>query len=237
MPVDAVYRAVITLPSVSGLPEDRSENVLAIGANGSVGASEPGNAAAQIAGFFTATTGAMTYSIGSHISSSVSRAANACTVSIYVSTDLSGATPFGSPIVVYPFTLPADDGSTPMPEEVSTVVSFHGDLTGVPAESGATRPAQRRRGRMYVGPLNFSTGTDASNVLRPSSAWRTNLGIAFKAMADGVNAEAHLFLGVWSKADADVRAALGGYVDDAWDSQRRRGLAATTRTTFGPIVP
>ena len=37
---------------------------------------------------------------------------------------------------------------------------------------------------------------------------------------------------VWSRHDALARAVVGGWCDDAWDVQRRRGEVAVVRTTF-----
>ena len=39
-------------------------------------------------------------------------------------------------------------------------------------------------------------------------------------------------LGVWSVANNDLVLANDGWVDNSWDTQRRRGLDTTARTTW-----
>lgn len=118
-----------------------------------------------------------------------------------------------------------------LPTEVAAVVSFHGDLTGVLEEVGATRPRARRRGRVYVGPLT----TDAVSI----SADNPLLGANFRlAMQEGIihmadqAAAADFTFSVWSRAANELYAVVGGWTDNAPDTQRRRGLASTSRTTF-----
>lgn len=229
---DAIHRYVVTIPSVTGLPEDRVENVLSVGQVGALGVNDLQDAATFVQGFYTGTGVGQSDEIGTRLSESLSRVANACTVSVYSSLDLTGATPFGSPVLTQTFTLPASDGGNALPDEVACVVSFHGNLTDVPQEVGNTRPAQRRRGRMYIGPLNNTAGTDLGTQYRPSTTFRNDLAIAFPTMANGINAIGPLYLGVWSKLDAEVWQADAGWIDNAWDTQRRRGLAATLRTQF-----
>jgi hypothetical protein len=37
---------------------------------------------------------------------------------------------------------------------------------------------------------------------------------------------------VWSEANQTASPVRDGWVDDAWDTQRRRGLDSSARTTF-----
>ena len=229
---DAIHRFVVTMPCVTGLPEDKTENVFSVGQNGVLGASDLTDAIAAVRDFYITAHAGQVNAVGKYIGQSVSRAANACTVSLYSSTDLTGATPFGSPTNITAFTMSSVLTSNALPEEVAAVISYRANLTDVPVEVGDTRPAQRRRGRVYVGPLNDAAGSVVSSLYRPDSQFRTDLGAALKGMAQAINATASLYFGVWSKADAEVWEAIAGYVDDAWDTQRRRGVSPTTRTGF-----
>jgi hypothetical protein len=38
---------------------------------------------------------------------------------------------------------------------------------------------------------------------------------------------------VWSRADAEVYPVVGGFMDNRIDTQRRRAVKASVRTTFG----
>jgi hypothetical protein len=236
---DEVFQFVVSLASTTGLPADTTQNVLHAGRDAVLGVNDIADGLAAVADFFTTLAVGQAENVGDYISESISRAANAHTVTAYSSTDLSGATPFGSPVGQTSFTIGAAVAGSPFPEEVAAVISYNANLTDVPVSEpnpspppATIRPAQRRRGRMFVGPLQAATGTEVSGIIRPSPTFRADLCLAFEQMASAFNATDSLYLGVWSRADAEVWQVGEGYVDDAWDTQRRRGVAATTRTTF-----
>lgn len=97
----------------------------------------------------------------------------------------------------------------------------------------ATRNQPRSRGRLYIGPLKATAVDTAQSVTRPS-----------KALRDSIAAAAENVLGTtenvtWclvSQADAQAKEVTGGWVDDAWDTQRRRGLAPTERVAWGSFT-
>lgn len=120
-------------------------------------------------------------------------------------------------------------GSGALPSEVALCLSFQ----GVPVSG---QPQARRRGRVYLGPLSDTGVVSAAGVgdVRPgATAINTVTGAA----------DALLTL---SKAAADWRWVIhsptsgpgisvdvdNGWVDNAFDIQRRRGLRATQRTLF-----
>lgn len=130
-------------------------------------------------------------------------------------------------------------GAADLPSEVALCVSFKG-----PAVAGQN-PA-RSRGRVYLGPWAFAGVTDWS---RPDSgmiavavafgdAIMTGCGfadaIACWAVLSPTNAGGWLIPGESGPPNfaAAVVPAFDGWVDNAWDTQRRRGLAPTSRTTF-----
>lgn len=228
---------VARLASVGGLPEDIVENVFHLGYTASSGDLQ--DAAEAVEAFYNDVATGATTSIAEKLSTSLSRTADACAVNVYVQADLTGVTPTGSPTVIHPFTLGAADNTEPLPEEVATVISYHGDLS-VPVQQvnpspppAFIRPQSRRRGRLYIGPLAQSTGSDTGARFRPLATWMEDLGLALLDLHTAFGALAgDGYFGVWSKADAEVYELEGGWVDDAWDTQRRRGVAATTRTSF-----
>lgn len=113
--------------------------------------------------------------------------------------------------------------STNLPGEVSVAISYAAEL-----ESGEVQ--RRRRGRIFLGPLNTgisnSTGTTSA---RPSGPAQTALAIAAGELASGPLGTRWA---VWSRANDAFYPIVGGYVDNSFDTQRRRGVATTTRVAF-----
>lgn len=117
-----------------------------------------------------------------------------------------------------------------MPEEVAVCLSFSGVL-----ESGA--PPARRRGRVYLGPLAgsvvdlsdtngraFVDGAFASDVL-------DSYELAWEELTTAGNVHE-----AWSPTDNVGHPVVTAWMDNAFDTQRRRGVAATARSTrTGPF--
>lgn len=244
MPALGVIQLQSRLPASTLLPEDVFENVIHIGLEqGTWGGGHLTLMMEAFRDFYTQIPPLGSLSLGTRISEAVSRTADACSIVAYDTDDLSGNSPMGSPIGSLNFTMPTAGAGSGLPEEVAVICSYHGDLTNVPvtqanpAPPPATiRPAQRRRGRLYLGPLQANAGQEASSQFRPVVQLRNELGYAFKDLCNTVKAidpvTEQYYVGVWSKADEEVWEAVGGYVDDAWDTQRRRGLAPTIRNSF-----
>ncbi len=118
----------------------------------------------------------------------------------------------------------AGTGVSSFPHEVALVGSYRSF-----AQSGV--PQRRRRGRLYLGPLTDQpqdvsrTGGD----VRPSLFARETLVGAMKRLALR-SAEASWV--TLSTVDGFVGTVVGGFVDDAYDTQRRRGTEAVTRSIF-----
>jgi hypothetical protein len=129
-------------------------------------------------------------------------------------------------VAIEQFTLGAAVDGTRLPGEVAVVLSFHSLLTDVPEEVGATRPGARHRGRIYFGPLNTASLDASTATVEPATnAALRGAALSFMALTTAPWSQ-------WSRADAVMRTITGGYVDNAFDTQRRRGIAATARTTF-----
>lgn len=112
-------------------------------------------------------------------------------------------------------------GTTPVPEEVALCMSY-GSLFRL------TRP--RERGRLYLGPWNTNALLqDANGRARPDPARITRaITMAASALATAATSD-------WSIYSPTTRVAIstsGGWVDDAWDTQRRRGPRAAARTNW-----
>jgi len=82
---------------------------------------------------------------------------------------------------------------------------------------------------LYIGPLHIlCQDLGPSNDSRPIIEFRNALKAAAEALADDA-----VTLGVtWSilsRSDGDTKPVVGGYIDNAWDTQRRRGVEPTSR--------
>jgi hypothetical protein len=101
------------------------------------------------------------------------------------------------------------------PAEVAVCLSYY---------SGGN--SKRRRGRVYIGPFaGTQTGSE-----RPSSILRTRI----LDWASDIAAIGNLSPANWqqhSRTDASYNPVTDFYVDDAWDTQRRRGAAPSGRFT------
>lgn len=132
-------------------------------------------------------------------------------------------TPPNYPFEEDTFNLVSAPTSDPLPTEVSLVMSFQGTRA-------AGFSQKRRRGRIYFGPIR-STAAAAG---RPTSAIITALstaGATFKSNVEAITGGAHSWA-VWSNVDQEAVHVANGWVDNAFDTQRRRGVLATSRTTF-----
>lgn len=112
-----------------------------------------------------------------------------------------------------------------LPCEVSLCISYQGTpLAGVPQAS--------RRGRIYIGGIGAGgTGGTTTSFPVPSLVLR---GAASSAATylKGISASTSWTWGVWSRKLGAFTAATNGWIDDAWDTQRRRGQAPSVRTLW-----
>jgi hypothetical protein len=114
-------------------------------------------------------------------------------------------------------------GTGSFPHEVAMVLSFR-------SSTPSGTPLSRRRGRIYMGPLSDSAGLldRSGGDVRPSSAARTILGAAGTALSAYPSTDWATF----STVDGVMSNVLSGFVDNAYDTQRRRGTKATARTSW-----
>lgn len=118
------------------------------------------------------------------------------------------------------------------PAELAICLSFRGDY-----ESGT--PNARKRGRIFLGPLDggVATGSGASD-LRIDTAVLTDIGGAAADLRDAVIALGHAWCVYSPTTDATETLAdaffpiTQGWIDNAFDVQRRRGADATVREVW-----
>lgn len=198
----ALLRIVARLPWDSGLPEDVTVNVWHVDATG-------GDPQAAIITFYE--------SIDEHLSNIVQAGSNQCSLTTYALDDPEPR----QPVAEHFFSLPGASG-TPMAPEVALCLSFSANLV-----SGS--PPARRRGRVYLGPLDSGV-IDTSG--RPATSVTDSIAAAGQALLDASDASLVWSWVVYSPTDDLGRIVTHGWVDNEFDTQRSRGRIATARSSF-----
>jgi hypothetical protein len=204
-----------SIPYDTGIPEDVTVNTWSF----DLASTSEGNLE-QVRDFLSA--------FYTQISSFYSRVINPqlARVRIYARADPEPRTPLLDEIVP----MPTDQGTGVVPEEVAICFSFQ----GVPA-SGS--PQARRRGRVYLGPFNTSViaAADAQNRSRVATGFATNVFTGYNEAWDELTTAGNVHE-VWSGASSTGFPVVNAWMDNAFDTQRRRGAAATARTSeSGPF--
>lgn len=225
-----ILRVVNIAPARSLIPKDSTVNVWHFATGGDpVTVADAEAAMAQLQAFYA--------DISALFSPAVAVTADSWQMKAYRVTSTgpgSGDDITGSPIATDVYH-PGATGAVALPEEVALCLSFRGDVTNIQEEFGATRPAARRRGRIYLGPLAQATGTtDAtSQRLIPTSATISTILTAADTLQTSLQADAENPMSwcVYSRMDNLGYPAELAWISNDWDTQRRRGRPATARTT------
>lgn len=114
-----------------------------------------------------------------------------------------------------------------LPTEVALVQSFQAEV-----ESGTI--AARRRNRVYLGPFAASANSSAG---RPVDDLVATMLFAGKQLQKESDASVRWQWRVYSPTDNESYPTRNGWVDNAWDTQRRRGLTYTQRGSFSDSTP
>lgn len=208
-------RAQVILQGASGLPEDRFVNVWHFNnaaATLPLAAADIGPALEDFYG--TTTMVAAGQSLFPFFSQFVLRPFE---IRFYNMADAPIRVPYTVNLIGNAYS--STSGVKDFPEEVAVCMTYHGGLPVTP----------RTRGRFYLGPLNSDAATDASTALpcRVAPAFRTAL-----ATWAGRVVDADVGWSVWSPTASQLTVVQAGFIDDAFDTQRRRGPAPSTRTLF-----
>jgi hypothetical protein len=113
-----------------------------------------------------------------------------------------------------------------LPSEVAACLSYY-----------ATRNMPRRRGRIYLGPLANTAVEQSAGGVVVSQGLRNALAGAAQALTTEAPSAPVLWQLVSQRGGVSYRVT-GGWVDDAPDTVRKRGIAPTARTAWGaPSAP
>lgn len=211
-------RALVTIPSLTTVPEDACSNTWHFDVDNGTPAAAADECHNALTTFYQTVDG---YLNGGLLGTTA-------TVRYY---DLEDAEP-RVPVHTETIALTLAAAAT-MPSEVAAVMSFQGAV-----ESGVNM--RRRRGRIYLGPLT-------SSALSGPTGGRVSMGSAFRTAVANAATSVLSYVGTlgvsWAVYSPTTRAQGGtldesfedvvsGWIDDAIDTQRRRGTTAQTRTTF-----
>lgn len=209
-----IHRFVVTLPHVSGISEDRATNTWHFERPTiPVPVTDYDNVRDMLADFYVMQPPGASNSIASHMSPTISGFA---AVAAY---DLEEPSPRRP---VYESTFPiAGAGGTALPSEVAVCMSFQA------ARSSGVAQASRRN-RIYLGPW----GVPANENGLVKSSLQTIIVKAGQELAAAADASATWNWVVYSPKKHEAYPVHDGWVDNAFDTQRRRGISATGRSTF-----
>lgn len=215
------YRAQVTLPYVTGLPRDVAINTFTFAIEDTLaGAPEVTDA---IVSFYNLIQdpGPTTNVLSDYLSAYIDRSTDACTIEYY-----DWEAPLGSSAVTTAqFTLLPTPEDASLPFEVAVCTSF--------VAQTAPGPVARRRGRVYIGPLTVgATSALDDQPARVDDALQRVLVAATQSLTDTDGVD----LAIWSRVDEAAKLVTGGWVDNEFDTQRRRQVEASSRLTWSNLV-
>lgn len=222
--------STVTFEHVDGLPRDRVVNTFSFVSDADLMELDLDDVSSAIEDFYNLEDATVDLAVGKYISPAVDRISKPIIRHYFMDGHLNG-TPAGSPhrMDVWGSTLVAASASA-LPAEVACVLSFHSEYNLSAEFAPGARPRARKRGRLFIGPLNQSTLTTSSLRAIPAPAFTTRLADAGARLRD---ADLQAKWAVWSRTAGTMFPVTGLWVDDEFDTQRRRGERALTRTVRG----
>ncbi len=210
-------RTQFILPGRTGIPEDRYITTWAFRTEDNLPPSEADLIGANdlVGEFFTGMTSPATTTIANQLGSVIDKPV--CEARSYKLGDTVPRQPTTSFYNLGPVS--AND---PLPSEVAVCASFY-----------SQRNLPRRRGRVFVGPWNASivTRDTDTGVARLANNIITALRTSMVRLA-GSAPQQGLRWCVLSQTDAALYDITAGWVDNAFDTQRRRGETASSRSPW-----
>jgi len=217
-----VLRAQVTLNSSSGLPEDAAMNVWHFH---SVAADLEDTADTINDELSTFYNGIASVYSGNTLTGT-------CTTKFFDLTD----DPPRVPMFEDGFAITSMGDADALPTECAITMSFQGD-----PESGGN--ARRKRGRLFIGPLDAGTTSTGAGLVRVGAGATSALAVAATGMIDAgapltfqwiVFSPTTAGTPPWDETILDASSTLvtQGWIDNAFDTQRRRGTAPTSRINF-----
>lgn len=237
----ATILTTVTLPSTTGILRDAAQNTIVLGgALPQQGNTQPLVQAISRLYNRPAQSNVMLRP-STYISGNRSRAVAGCPVKFYDISNAMAGQPHGSPVAVDAFTLGAAGGAGPLPEECALVLTLRvANYTSLAveapddsdADTGVERIRQRGSGRMYWGPFSLDASVAGdSGYARPAPNLINALGGSAQDFAAELATLGYTWR-IWSREATAALPVASVQVDNAFDTQRRRGAPSTTRTSF-----
>jgi hypothetical protein len=210
-----IFKVEVRLNYVTGLPRDCVVNTFHFSNDGT---GDVNDVFDRLEDFYTSNHGgAVANELCDFLSPIISTASGASEMFCYLV-----GTP-GPPIAYRTWTLTNTSSVDPLPFEVALCGSYAGTSTGV--------PSARQRGRIYAGPFGVNAldaSTDGFPV--PQNGLMASLLASMEFLELG-NTPAGAW-GVYSRVDDALYPISRGWVDNEFDTQRRRQTEASNRITF-----
>jgi hypothetical protein len=212
-----IFRGDAVMPYTSGLPRDIAVNTFHFDWDETGDISVLGTV---MESFYNDVHGTATEPLSNWLSSVIARDVDDSLFKIYVV-----GTP-GPPLGESSWQLGPPGDAQSLPLEVAACLSYRGSTPGV--------LARRLRGRIYLGPLTIeatSAGSGVAPVVHTSMR-ASMLGAATFLAGNPTLAAEGLTWGVYSRTLDAIHPITGGWVDNAFDTQRRRQVDATVREAW-----
>lgn len=210
-------RATVTIPRHTAIPEDDVTNTWHFFVGHAIDTDDTDIVLARLLQFYDDGVGATAISgfLGPMLDGAEA------TIAFY---DMSDSPP-RAPVAEEAFALaiPTGGSAIPPPSEVACCLSYQ-------AEGVSGIPQARRRGRIYLGPFSDLAAERISNESRPKEVMREEIALAAERL-QALN-DTGIYWTVFSTvsgAPAIGPEVTNGWVDNAWDTQRRRGVDTTAR--------
>lgn len=225
------YLATVSMEHQNGLPRDRIVNTFAFECDNALLLADAEELRTRLETFYNTAGEGTSTAISAFLGACINRSVQP-TVRFYeVTTHLSGSAA-GSPAWTLPFTsvIGGAGGADSLPAECAVALSFHASFGLDPEFAPGARPRARDRGRVYIGPLT-KAAADTGEFGRTFPSLGVRLAI-LGAGKDLRDANDDKRWAVWSRTAARMSPVVSCSVDDAFDTQRRRGERATAKTTL-----
>jgi hypothetical protein len=212
----SLLRVQLSFPNVNVVPEDTTTNTLHFGTSpGADDAAEAASIKTALLAFFN-DNGAGRPNVRTYLSKSIKFAD--ARIKVY---RLNDATP-RVPILDEQFGLNAPQGDA-MPNEVAVCLSYKAAYT-----SGQSQASLR--GRIFVGPVGTNTLSGVTNARVHQNMLDAMYDAGQRLVAASVAAAGWQWVVYSPKLGVNAtHAVVGGWVDDAFDTQRRRGVRPLNR--------
>lgn len=219
----------------SGLTRDSAVNSFVVSSETDIDSAHFGDIEASIQTFYNTNVVSTSNNIATFLSPALSRTVKPTFRHYNLDGHLSGSA-HGSPVRTVDAAnvlAAAAAGNAPLPSECAICLSFAADFGSDVEFAPGVRPRQRDRGRVFLGPLNAVVITEdtTTHYAKLGSSILDTIGMAGTRLRDDLTGFG-LTWSVWSRKNASIKPVTSCSVDNAFDTQRRRGERPTLRTPY-----